>query len=333
MAITITMIVGGMALIGCHGSTRTMPVANHSQVRPSQDKKRLIVPARTMPLANHSQVRPSQDRKRLIVFDCDRLRSVGPDGQTVILATYSPRLAEDIPLSYASGDDRHYLATDSRVFDVSKNPPRVVTEEEIDSWAYSPMSVFGKDQSLAFISGHGTVFAQNRKTKIRDAIGVYSSADSDYLYVTTYETLIAYDVKTKSVVGKLPVGGEKVLAVVNAGNDVLLAHSVVDAGNDVLLARSTYVLSIFDRNLSKSKFEWRFNEHQEIWSLDLFGDHLAVVTWEGRAFSAKWVLRLIDVTSRKEVKTIEYSQPITCYVMQGDQIAVVGESGLRWENW
>lgn len=273
-----------------------------------------------MQLEKHSQVRPSQDKRRLFIFDFKHLRTADPKGNIAIVTTYSPHLNIDLPISFASGETRQFLATADRVFDVNENPPKWVPEAKIDLWSDSPIAVFGSQQSLAYLSNAGFFCAQGVATKVKGAKGIYSGSDTDYLYVATEESLMAYDVKARAVVRKLPVSGAKNVAVVNSGEDVLFAHA-------------TNVLSLYDRDLSKSKFELKFNSHQSIWALDLCGDHLAVVTWEGVALSAKWIVRLFDISTKKEVKTLEYNHPVTCFVLQGNVLAIVGEREIRWETW
>ncbi len=271
-------------------------------------------------LEKHSQVRPSQDRTRLLVFDSRQLRSVKSRKEISTCVAYSPRLNLELPLSFASGDKRRFLAMSDKVFDVSANPPKLVTEDKIDPWADSPIAVCGRTQSLAYISSYGDVFEDGAPIEARGATGVYGSSEGDYLYVTTESALEAYDTKTRSKAGKLHVNNPKNLVVVNHGKDVLFAHDANKA-------------SLYDRKLSKAKLRLKFDESQSIWSLDVFDHRLVVVTWEGAAFSARWVARFYDIKTGAERRSLEFRRPVACYVMQGNRVAIVGEESIAWEAW
>ncbi len=271
-------------------------------------------------LEKHSQVQPSKDRTHLFVFDSKRLRIVGSRHQVKNVVTYSPPLDVELPLSFAGGETRKFLATTDQVFDVSANPPTEAIKAKVDLWADSPIAVFGEDQSLAYISSTGTLFAKGAKVNVQSAKGVYASSDSDCIYITTEDTLAAYDTGTGMEIKKLLVTSPKNVAVVNGGKDILFAHE-------------TNKLSLYDRNLSISRYEVNFNKDQSVWAIDLYDEHLVVVTWEGAALSAKWVARFYDLKTNRELKTLAFTHPIACFVMQGNEVAIVSEGDIRWEPW
>lgn len=244
---------------------------------------------------------------------------VAPKDQIVNVVTYSPQLDFQLPLSFASGETHQFLATAEKVLDASANPPKAI-KVRIDLWADAPIAVFGADQSLAYVSSSGAVIANQASVKAQGAKGVYSSPDTNYLYIATESALTAFDTKTGKEVRKLIANNPKNVAVVNGGQDVLFAHE-------------TNKLSLYDRYLSSSKFELKFNEDQSIWSLDLHDDRLAVVTWEGKVLSAKWVARLYDLKSKKELKNLEFNHAVVCFVLRGNDIAIVSDDQIRWEHW
>ncbi len=234
--------------------------------------------------------------------------------------TYSPGLEFELPLSFASGETRKFLATADKVLDVSANPPKEAIQAKIDLWADSPITVYGGNQSLAYVSRAGSVLAKEAAVKVQAAKGVYSSSDSDCLYIATENALVAYDTGTDKEIKRLRASNPKNVAVVNRGLDVLFAHE-------------TNKLSLYDRNLSSSKFELRFRDGQSIWDLDLHNGRLAVVTWEGAVLSARWVARFYDLKTKRELKSLSFKHPIACFVMEGNSVAIVSEQGITWEPW
>ena len=213
-----------------------------------------------------------------------------------------------------------FLATADKVLDVSANPAKGAIQAKIDVWADSPIAVFGGNQDLAYVAGAGTVLAKNEAVKVHAAKGVYSSSDSDCLYIATESALVAYDTSTDKEIKRLLVENPRNVEIVNRGRDVLLAHE-------------TNKLSLYDRSLSSIKFELRFNDGQSIWALDLHNDRLALVTWEGAVLSAKWVARFYDLKTKRELKSMSFKHPIACFVMEGNCVAIVSEQGITWEPW
>lgn len=285
-----------LATMGCHSSPHTVRIDRGSSVR------------------------PDLHRSDLLALSVRQLKSIKASGASEVVMSYSTFIKDDRPFLLLNGKSHRYAVTGGELFDISARTIKRVNIPKLDISIKSPVSLFSDDDKIAYVLSRSKVRINGRDLKVSDAQGVYSHPNTGNVYIATPSSLLVCDGRKKAVIKTLKV---------NEAVNVALS----ERGNEVAFSYESNRVSVFDRWLSKERFHLSFGSDQAIWGIDLSDDRLVVVTWEGVAFSAKWIARFFDLRKRKEIKSVAFGEPIECFILKGGKVAVVGSERISWEVW
>ncbi|RYG39515.1 hypothetical protein EON81_00750 [bacterium] len=262
---------------------------------------------------------PASDRKSLIVLESRRMRSLTPKGVPRLFREFSPPFDLKPPVTLVRHPKRSYFLLSGELFDLTGEKVRPLPNFKVERFADSPLALFGKDGTLAYVAPDGRVRTESKNLRLSDATGVHPGPGPDQLYSANYESLILFDVKKGKATANLPI---------ESPEHVIFSDHLAS----VAFTHNENQVSVYSTDLRRQLGRLTLGRDERIWSFDYSRGRIAVITWNPQASTPDGKLRLFEAPTMKELGKPRTTDGRSCFVL-GDWIAHIRKDDVEWMRW